>query len=222
MSNIDWFFRNPRSAPVCGEEFSQLYLLRRDIDACFGTDPNTGVTWQPVDKRTGADIHCQAIWPGTMAILAGIDMLGKFLAGNDKTRGPGKVTVADRFKAYCKRYLCLTNSDADLVYQLRNSLLHAFGLYSEVQDNQGNATATYNFILSRAEGRLVEHLKDDYYRVDAQCLRELFDQSVAKYEAELRDVSRQENQDLNNKFNAMFPKHAKPMSVFSLPRANGK
>ena len=215
MSNIDWFFRSPRSAPKLAEEFSQLYLLRRDIDACFGIDPNTGIPWQPIDKRTGVDIYCQAIWPGTMAILAGIDMLGKFLAGTDKTWGSDSVTVEDRFKAFATHYLGLNGSDASLVYQLRNSLLHTFGLYSEKRDKNGNVK-TYNFILTQGESRLIKHLKDDYYQVDVQRLREFFEQGVNKYHEELRDVACQDNQELNDKFNSMFSKHAKPMSVFKI------
>jgi hypothetical protein len=93
-------------------------------------------------------------------------------------------------------------------------LLHTFGLYSEEQDSQGKIKATYNFILTLGASRLVEYKKDGYYQVDAQCLRELFEQSISKYEAELRDVSYPDNQELNDKFNAMFPKHAKPMSFY--------
>lgn len=213
MSDLNWFFRSPRSAPGPRDTFSQLYLLRRDIDTCFGTDPNTGTISKPVDKASGAPMNCQAIWPGTMAILAGIDLLGKFLVGTDKTRGPGSVTVGARFREFTKRYLGLSEGDTDLVYQLRNSLLHSFGLYSEKTDNQGNVTATYNFILSRGSGTVVQHVKDDYYQVDVQCLRELFEQAVAQYEADLRDTRREDHQDLSEKFNAMLPKHAKPMSV---------
>jgi hypothetical protein len=211
MTNIDWYFRNPRLAPRREERLSQLYLLRRDIDTCFGTDPNTGVLWQTIDKRTEAAIYCKAIWPGTMAILAGIDMLGKFLAGTDKNRGRGSINVRNRFKAFTKRYLGLSDTDAGLLYQLRNSMLHSFGLYSEEIDNQGKIKSTYNFILTLGEDKLVKHIKDDYYQIDAQCLRESFDLSITKYEAELHDVSRRDNKELNDKFNAMFPKHAKPM-----------
>lgn len=216
MSDLNWFFRSPRSVPGPGETFSQLYLLRRDIDTCFGTDPNTGAISQPLDKGSGAPMNCQAIWPGTMAILAGIDLLGKFLVGTDKTRGPGNVTVGERFRKFTQRYLSLSKSDTDLVYQLRNSLLHSFGLYSEETDNKGNVRATYNFILSRGSGTVVQHVKDDYYQVDVQHLRELFEQAVAKYEADLRE----DHQELSEKFYAMLPKHAKPMSVFTIRGAS--
>jgi hypothetical protein len=71
-------------------------------------------------------------------------------------------------------------------------------------------------------GGLVEHLEGDCYRVNVQRLRELFEKSVVKYEEELRDVSRQENKELNAKFNAMFPKHARPMSVFKMQRGESR
>ncbi len=149
MSNIDCFFRNPRLTPRRGEQLSQLYLLRRDIDTCFGTNPNTEAIWEPLDKKTKEEISCRAIWPGTMAILAGIDMLGKFLAGTDKTRGADSITVGDRFKAFATRYLGLNVPDAELIYQLRNSLLHTFGLYSEVQDKKGNVKLVLNTFKNR-------------------------------------------------------------------------
>ncbi len=213
MSNLDWFFRSSRSAPNRGERFSQLYLLRRDIDTCFGVNPNTGLPFCVVDPTTGARTSCEAIWPGTMAILAGIDLLGKFRAGTDVTRGPGSVSVRQRFVDFSRLYLSLSETDAYLVYHLRNSLLHSFGLNSEKTDDKGTVTATYDFILSRGAGKLLEHFTSDFYRVDVQCLRDLFERAIARYEAELRDNSRSDYQDLNDKFNAMFPKHAKPMSV---------
>lgn len=210
MSDIDWFFRSPRSDPRPGEKFSQLYLLRRDIDTCFGIDPNTGRFLRIVDSVTGGDITCQAIWPGTMAILAGIDLLGKILSGSDQMGKGGK-----RFINFGMRYLNLTRDDADLLYQLRNSLLHSFGLYTE-KTERGKVTATYNFVLSRGMGMLIKHLGNDYYCIDAQRLRELFEQALEKYEMELRDTSHHDYQDLNKKFSVMLSKHAKPMFVFSI------
>jgi len=214
MSDLNWFFRSPRSAPQKGEKFSQLYLLRRDIDTCFGIDPNSGQVASPVDWATNVPIRCEAIWPGTMAVLAGIDLLGKFVAGTDKTHGPGSVGVGKRFVAFAERYLGLSSPDADLLYQLRNSLLHSFGLYSENTDSKGVVTATYNFVLTQGLSGLIEHLNGDYYRVDVKCLHELFEQAVSKYEAELRDTSGKDHKDLIDRFNAIFPKHATAMSVF--------
>jgi len=143
-----------------------------------------------------------------MAVLAAIDLLGKFLAGTDKT------PVRQRFTDFVVRYFGLSNrNEAYLIYQLRNSLLHSFGLYSETSDKKGNVTAVYNFVLTRGPNTLIIPSGNNFYKVDVQCLRERFEKSVAEYEAELRDTSRSDHQDLNKNFNLMFPKHAKPMIV---------
>ncbi len=117
MADIDMFFMSPSIAPRRHGTFSQLYLLRRDISACF----------------------CASIlWPGVMAICAGIDLLGKFLAGNDD----GK-KVGERFETFLKIYFKISSDDAKIIYQLRNSLLHSFGLYSEVKDRNGKVKQVY-------------------------------------------------------------------------------
>jgi len=218
MSDLDWFFRSPRAAPRENETFSQLYLLRRDIDTCFGIDPNTGLAMKPVDETTHQPLYCKAIWPATMAVLGGIDLLAKFLAGSDKSRGRGKDSVGGRFETFAHRYFGLAEGDAHAVYQLRNSLLHSFGLYSEEIDHKGNIKASYNFLLTQCAGVLVKRLDRDKFVIDVQLLRSLFDQAIARYEADLRDNSRKDHKELSENFAAMFPKHAKPMSVFKLKR----
>lgn len=75
MADINAFFMNPSTPPVIPGTFSQLYLLRRDISTCFGIDPDNG-------QR----LPTQALWPGVMAICAGIDLLGKFLAGKPRRK----------------------------------------------------------------------------------------------------------------------------------------
>ena len=124
-SSVDWFFCDPRTAPNGPDIVSQLYLLRRDIDTCFGLNPTTG-------ER----LNYQALWPGVMGILAGIDLLGKFFAGNDASGGKGLGTVANRFTHFLKCSLGLSDQDANTLYQLRNSLLHSFGLYSETKEGR--------------------------------------------------------------------------------------
>jgi hypothetical protein len=81
MADIDRFFRDPRDKPKPPDDFSHLYLLRRDIDTCFGFNPDNGNPINGIDSVTRASVYCQALWPGVMGILAGIDLLGKFLAG---------------------------------------------------------------------------------------------------------------------------------------------
>ena len=164
-------------------------------------------------------MNCQAIWPGTMAIMAGIDLLGKFLAGTDKTHGSDSISVSKRFKDFTERYLELSSIDTDCIYQLRNSLLHSFGLYSEKTNQQGVITKTYNFRLLRGSDIIVKYIKDDRYQIDVECLRELFEQAVVKYEADLHNVDCADYQNLMENFKVMLPKHAKPMSIFKIKKA---
>lgn len=112
QSNFDLFFEDPKTPKIKPDDFSVLYLLRRDISQCMGINPNTG-----------CKTDNQAIWPGVMAILSGIDLLGKFYAGSDV----GQVGI--RFKSYVEKYFNdIKEEDKETIYQLRNALLHSFGL----------------------------------------------------------------------------------------------
>ncbi len=77
-----------------------------------------------------------------MGICAGIDLLGKFFVGNDDKGGVGK-----RFRNFLITYFSVPQNDAETLYQLRNSLLHSFGLYSEVTDKAGKVVQIYKFVL---------------------------------------------------------------------------
>ncbi|MBM4467238.1 MAG: hypothetical protein FJ014_17070 [Chloroflexi bacterium] len=182
MTNIDLFFEDPAIYHAPPRSYSVLYLLRRDISVCLGIDPNSG-----------NPINFQALLPGAMAILAGIDLLGKFLAGNDNIGEVGK-----RFKDFVSKYLqAVSPTDATILYQLRNSLLHSFGLYSE--DRKGNV---YKFTLSATQRPLVQPLGSDNYLVDVRTLRSQFETGIANYQADLKsDLS------LQTCFNAMFSKY---------------
>ena len=215
MTDLDYFFRSPRVAPQDRDSFSQLYLLRRDIETCFGFDPNTGLTFKPVDATTHQKIYCKAIWPGTMAILAGIDLLAKFFIGSDKSGGRRQNDqVGWRFESFAQRYLGLSKDDAHLLYHLRNSLLHSFGLYSEEYDKKSCTIKAFNFNLSQGFGVLIEHQYSDFYRIDIDQLRACFDKAISDYESDLRDASIHDHKQLNNNFTKMFPKHARPMQIF--------
>ncbi|RZA01145.1 MAG: hypothetical protein EOP47_11770, partial [Sphingobacteriaceae bacterium] len=108
---IDFFFKPSTDEPI-GPEFSSLYLLRRDIFTALGYDPNTMEA-----------INYRVLWPGVMCILAGIDLLGKYLAGDDVNS-----SVSERFRNYYEKYFD-NKHEYEIVYQLRNSMLHSFGLY---------------------------------------------------------------------------------------------
>jgi hypothetical protein len=180
-TDADLFFLSPRAKIDPPNWFGVLYLLRRDIDLCMGVNPTTG---QPVSYR--------AEWPGAMAMLAGIDLLAKFFTGSDDA-GPGK--VGGRFRKFLDRFFAGTNStDRDVIYQLRNSLLHSFGLYSK------GAGKVYRFFLTgHGTGALVSHNPPDQYHVDLRVLHREFEKAVAAYCAALDSDTR-----VQANFAAMF------------------
>ncbi len=183
MTKIDLFFEDPAILRRPPGRYSVLYLLRRDINTCMGIDPD-----RP---------NCQALWPGAMAIFAGIDLLGKFLAGDDSFRS-GKSST--RFKNFVRTYFqAVSQENAAIIYQLRNSLLHSFGLYS--MDSQGNEYI-FTLIDSQTQGPLVRDLGSGHYLVDIRTLHNLFETAITNYEADLKKDS-----SLQDNFAAMFPKY---------------
>lgn len=184
-SDIDTFFRDPRSVPASPDNFSQLYLLRRDIDSCFAINPNNGhpASWPAIK------------WPGVMTILAGIDLLGKFFKGQDASGG-----VGERFRAFLVQYFELSNEDAEIIYQLRNSLLHSFGLYSYT--NQG---VIYQFTLSSNLPQLITPTSANNFTVDIELLRTRFEAAVKAYHNDL--LSADTSDQIVANFSAMYVKH---------------
>jgi hypothetical protein len=178
-TDADLFFSPPRTALSIPGWFGVLYLLRRDIDLCMGVNP-----------ATGDAVSDTALWPGTMAVLAGIDLLAKFFAGSDDL---GK--VGDRFRSFLEHFFSTTKPvDRDVIYHLRNSLLHSFGLYSKDKNN------VYHFFLTATgNGQLVSQKPPDEYYVDLRILHREFEKAVEAYRTELdRDLGLQAH------FTAMF------------------
>jgi hypothetical protein len=163
-----------------------LHLLRRDIRKALGFDPESG-------ERVGL----QAYWLAAMGMLAGIDLLAKFAKGDDTLN-----KVGQRFRDFVHTYFMsdINAGDEEILYQLRNALIHSFGLYSEKR-HRGEVAKVYRFRLRAEEGQLVEKLPDDYYRLDILTLYELFEKAVSKYQEDLnRDKGLQKN------FERMFDK----------------
>lgn len=178
----DLFFEDPRLRRAPPGQYGILYLLRRDINSCLGAEE--GLT-----TRTSPMIQ----WPGAMGIFAGIDLLAKFLQGED-SGGVGR-----RFRCFVSRYLHLpTTAEVDAIYQLRNSMLHSFGLYSRHRDG-----TVYRFTLTSCGDRpLVRHTPPEHYLVDIISLRGDFEAAVAEYRQDLQgDPALQQN------FMSMFPNY---------------
>jgi hypothetical protein len=176
------FFENPWVYRAPPGQYGILFLLRRDINNCLGAEAG-------MQNRTDRQIQ----WPGAMCIFAGIDLLAKFRAGED---GPKK--VGSRFKAFVERFFHLPASEAETLYQLRNSMLHSFGLYSRGKDG-----AVYRFTLVSCGARpLVRHTPPDQYLVDVISLHEDFEKAVGEYRQALQGDSA-----LQQNFMAMFPNY---------------
>ena len=182
MTDIQLFFEDPTIDHKLPRKFSTLYLLRRDISVCFG-----------INIRNGSNLKYKALWPGAMAILAGIDLLGKFYAGYDTG------SVGMKFKNYIGKYfISVSGSETEIIYQLRNSLLHSFGLYSK--DNKNNKI--YRFVVDEVNEPLVKSLGHDKYKVDLITLNKYFEASIANYKIDLMASSK-----LQGNFKNMFPNY---------------
>jgi len=186
FEDIDFFFRQPEDKPNIPDVFSQLYLLRRDISTCFGIDPTSK-----------EKISTQAIWPGVMAICTGIDLLGKFYAGNDIIR-----KVGERFKNFLNIYFHLSENDSIIIYNLRNSLIHSFGLYSEFKNNNGDII-TYRYSLIQGINTFIRKIDNEKFLIDVNIFYNMFENAVNEYESQLR-----RNKILQKNFTHMFPKHS--------------
>jgi len=170
---VNLFFMHPLIDPAIqprsSKTLSILYLLRRDIQGCLS--------------------ESKYLIPATMAILAGIDLLAKFHAGDD---AQGKVTL--RFKNFVSTYFQpLAPNDAATVYALRNALLHSFGLYSEGR----------NFMLAErhSSGRLV--VSESYYTIiAAHTLYSRLEQAITQYQDALNT-----DETLQQHFDRMFHRY---------------
>ena len=165
----DLFFEDPTHSRPPPGDYGVLYLLRRDVYLCLGWDPASGT-------RTS---H-QALWPGGMAILAGIDLVAKFYKGDDAIG-----QVGSRFSDFVRKYFQpLSTGDEETIYQLRNSLLHSFGLYSK------KGTQAYHFLLTAAGGvPFVQQPSPGNYQIDLIVLHERFEQALVKYMTDLENQS---------------------------------
>lgn len=181
MTQFELFFQEPNDFDKKQQEYSTLFLLRRDILMSFGVNPNDY-----------SKINYQVLFPGTMAIMAGIDLLSKFCYTDVNITGNYS---ADRFKKFVATYI--DNQNQEILYQLRNSLLHSFGLYSE--DRSGKI---YNFTLNQSALDFITSSDGRNYSISVSLLLDKFEQSVRQYQQDvLADIN------LKNNFNLMFPKY---------------
>lgn len=151
---IEIFFREKTYNP--GEN-SSLALLRNDIDRCFTSS---------------------ILYPGVIGIMTGIDLLAKFYDGKDSIKG-----VGNRFNNFLKDYFYLEEEEEkEYVYQLRNAMLHSFGLFSKDDEN-----IIYRFELKQ-DGEFISYCKRkeeiDIF-INIWELKEKFNQAIYFYKKDL-------------------------------------
>ena len=179
MTDQDFFFQYDKD-PSVKTKFSNLNLLRRDIYTCLGTNPDN------LSLKLGSS----ALWPGTMGILAGIDLLAKFFAGED-----AYYESKDRFIKFANEYI--DKSVSEELYQLRNALLHSFGLYSK-----GKGGKEYMFVLTQDPSFFIKYspIADKYF-ISIKTLHDKFEKSIAVFYSEYP------TSDSYNKFDELFKKY---------------
>lgn len=159
--DADIAFEHPSDFRKPPGRYGLLHLLRRDIIQCMGRNPTTNET-----------IPFMALWPAAMAIFAGIDLLAKYHAGNDASR-----ESSQRFKKFVSEYFpLLAPGDETVIYQLRNSIMHSFGLYAKTN------TQIYHFEISIDHGPLINRLKDDRYVINLTALHNDFEKAVERFQ----------------------------------------
>jgi hypothetical protein len=114
------------------------------------------------------------LWPAAIILFAGIDLLAKFYAGSDDTSGGA---IGHRFKKFIVDHFPNINKDDEkVIYELRNALLHSFGLYSKKRDKE------YLFNLSNDGSPLVRRSPpNDLYLVDLTTLHNYFNHAIENY-----------------------------------------
>jgi hypothetical protein len=126
---VELFFDNP-SSKIHPKKYSPLHLLRRQIRICFSIDPEN---------------QAQAIWPGAMATLAGIELLGAYCKGDKQGKGSS-------FLEFCKTYLDLSPEESEIIYMLRNAFVHTHGLVARNDINSSpNKGKLYKYKVSYCE-----------------------------------------------------------------------
>lgn len=180
---MEMFFRDPALEPPTRPcQVGTLYLLRRDIRDLERALPGAG------------------IWPRTMLVLAGIDLVAKFYCDNDDRRG-----VGERFTKFVRERITQADpnpaDDAGALYQFRNSLLHSFGLYSE------SGRKTYRFVVyETADNRLFQNdpvANPDLWFANLAEVERRFNKALDDYYRMIRDGNAPFSEALFSKYGSV-------------------
>ena len=176
---------------------SVLYHLRREMQFCFF---NKIVDESAIQAKDEAP--WQSIFSGVLLIMCGIDLLGKFLEGDDSTRWG---EVGRRFAKYLEDcFDGLSEDQIELTYTVRNCLAHSFGLYDK--DRQKPI-----LIAPLSPTGEIVIITDKWYILHYKNLYVQFVGSLRTYRGELEG-----NPELQKKFDRMFTHYAYIVSTEKL------
>jgi hypothetical protein len=193
QAQIDFFFASPLPMQT-GSPLSTLHLNRREVQDCLIGDviAEEAVVADPRERRR--------LFAAVMVIAAGVDLLGKFYAGSDKSGGKGG--VGDRIVEFAEKFVFTGKPSARefaevLYYGCRNPMLHSFTLHND----RFRITLT-NELRTGAIWRATAPDGSISYVVSVEGLYTAYVAAIHRYEAVLRSDT-----DLQAKFSAMFPNY---------------
>jgi len=196
LSDIDFFFDPPTRDRVKhrteGQE-SVLYHLRRELQFCLFLCDSI-VDEPELEKKLKYQAPSTRFAP-ILVVMSGIDLLGKFLAGQDC----GGKEVQKRFEDYLKHFTGLTENDRDVIWRVRNSYVHSFGLRDIKKNHKKIGVWPGRFV-----GEIITAHADKPFdfAVNVADLCVEFLKSIKSYKDAL-----QGDRNLQENFAKMFPKY---------------
>jgi hypothetical protein len=171
------FFFAPPVPEQSGDARSPLHLLRREVQDCF---IGRFVSEDQVLAIAAKERH--RLFATVMVMMAGIDLLSKFYAGDAST-----LKVGERFTAFTKAFMFKGYSAAEaeklsdvLWVGCRNPILHSFHLKNDsYRITLASAPELAKGPVWRAKGQ------PDTFAVSVEGLYQAFVNAVAAYQAEL-------------------------------------
>jgi hypothetical protein len=195
QTDIDFFFDPPHKDPsehTLNGQQSVLYHLRRELQLClFPRDPI--VDESALKSKLKSRAPCTRFTP-ILLVVSGIDLLGKFLAGTDEDK------VRCRFTDYLRQHFSgLTENDIDVIWRVRNSYVHSFGLHDIKKNNKEIGVYPGCFV-----GQIITPHTDKPFdfAVNVADLCVEFLESLKSYKGALRGDG-----NLQKNFAKMFPKY---------------
>jgi hypothetical protein len=200
LVDIETFFTPPEDFVAKEGRHSVLWLLRREIQECLvDCEPQAeaallGELADPLRRPV-----VRRLFTSAMLTLGGIDLLGKFLAGDDTT---GK--VKRRFQQFVRDYMGRAGPGApEALWAARNALMHSFGLYdTPTPSTPGGIRLTAGGGVPAVSG------PGDAWQVDVLALYGAFVEAVGAYRDALRadtgSVPMGPSPSLRDRFAAMY------------------